>query len=225
MCSGLTTAYAISLRSSLLLRQNCHKMVIPIPKPPVTRFYYRIFYVLEGGRYFFTRSQRTGSTYIEQSTTSRDVDRATLINVDPNDKRLVTVRTKNVTVLQIPAYAFRAFRDSILSKTRDTLFAINDTLVTLNPFIAKESWRASNYVYLAGNGYISISVPQVNEHKYSIKFFEEDGVTPLFEITNLKESPLIFDKSNFVHAGWYTFELLEDNKLKEKNKFFVPKDF
>jgi hypothetical protein len=59
---------------------------------------------------------------------------------------------------------------------------------------------------------------------YSIKFFEEDN-SPLFEVKQVKEASLVLDKANFLHSGWFKFELYEDGKLKEKNKFFIPKDF
>jgi len=36
---------------------------------------------------------------------------------------------------------------------------------------------------------------------------------------------LTLDKSNFIHAGWFKFELYEDGQLKEKNKLLIPKDF
>ena len=184
----------------------------------------RIFYVFQGGSYYFSLSKRVGGASTDALNTSRDINNQALLNVDASSTRLVTIKIKDAIYKQLPAYAFRTFRDSILRQTRDTLFAINDSLVGLNPYTSKESWKASIYVYIDKDGYISISVPAVNEKKYNIKFFEESG-TPVFEIHNVKESPLILDKSNFVHAGWYMFELYEDNRLKEKNKFYLPKDF
>ena len=59
--------------------------------------------------------------------------------------------------------------------------------------------------------------------KYSIKFFEED--VPLFELKEIKEREFKIDKSNFYHAGWFRFELYEDDKLIEKHKFQLEKDF
>jgi hypothetical protein len=96
--------------------------------------------------------------------------------------------------------------------------------VGLSRYVAKEEFRTSSYVYLNRDGYINISLPSINQKKYNIKFFEENG-TSLFEIKNVKESPLIIDKASFVHAGWFLFELYEDDKLKEKNRFYLPKDF
>lgn len=147
-----------------------------------------------------------------------------LKDVDPGDSRMVSIQVNGAVVNQIPIITFSAFRDSILKQTKDTLFSINDTLVGINRFVEKEYWKPSQYIYTNKDGYIHIWVPDLGNHKYNIKFFEDNG-SALFEIYNVKESPLILDKSNFVHAGWFLFELYEDNRLKEKNKFYLPKDF
>ena len=189
---------------------------------PTNRIFYRIFYVLEGGTYFFSVIKRVGTA--TDYTASRDIKNPNLFNANANDKRIVTIKIKDTTYSQIPASSFRAFRDSVLRLTKDTLFAVNDSLVMLNPYVAREAFRASMYVFVNRDGLINLSLPLANNKKYELKFFEENG-TPLLEINNLKESPLILDKSNFIHAGWFLFELYEDNKLKEKNRFYVPRDF
>lgn len=57
-----------------------------------------------------------------------------------------------------------------------------------------------------------------------MKFFDESD-NFLFEIKNLKEQSFIVDKTNFYHAGWFKFELYVDEKLKEKHKFYIGKEF
>jgi len=191
-------------------------------KMPTNRIFYRIFYVLEGGTYFFTEARRVGSA--ANYSSSRDLNNPSFFNVDPNDVRLITVKIKDTVFREIPANTFRTFRDSILRQTKDTLVAVNDQLVMLSPYVAKEVWRASTYVFVNKDGYLNLSLPSIHDKKYRIKFFEENG-TPIFEIDHLRESPLILDKSNFIHAGWFLFELYENDKLKEKNKVYLPKDF
>jgi hypothetical protein len=71
---------------------------------------------------------------------------------------------------------------------------------------------------------VRINLPDNSAKKYSIKFFEEDN-TELFTINEIKETPVLLDKSNFYHAGWFHFELYEDGKLIEKNKFYLAKPF
>lgn len=191
-------------------------------KMPTNRIFYRIFYVLEGGAYFFTPAKRVGfpSTF---STASRDINNQILSN-NPFDKRLVTVRLKDSIYQQIPANNFRQFRDSILRQTKDTLFALNDSLVLIKQYLAREAWRPSLYIYANKDGLINISLPLYRDRKYKIKFFEDDGRF-LFDINNVRESPIILDKANFIHAGWFMFELYENDRLKEKNKFYLPRDF
>ena len=118
----------------------------------------------------------------------------------------------------------RRLRDSILNKTRDTLaFKTADTVI-LKPYVPKVVYKPSMYVFTARDGNITIALPEVSTKKYSVKFFEEDS-TPLFELKQVKQSPLTLDKANFLHAGWFFFELYENGLLKEKHKFYIPKDF
>ncbi|MEI2708453.1 MAG: hypothetical protein V9E96_05470 [Chitinophagaceae bacterium] len=62
-----------------------------------------------------------------------------------------------------------------------------------------------------------------NGTNIELLFFEENG-EELFQIKQVKENDLVLDKSNFYKSGWYYFELYEDEKLIDKNKFFVSKD-
>lgn len=78
------------------------------------------------------------------------------------------------------------------------------------------------YTYKDGN--VRINLPDVANNRYSVKFFENDD-SFLFEIEDLRESPLLLDKSNFYHAGWFKFELYENDKLIEKHKFYLAKEF
>jgi hypothetical protein len=204
-------------------------------KSPGNKAYYRIFYVLEGGSYFFTKVKRadgfsventagTGHPVAKDVISLRDINRPNFNNVVPGDKRVVLVKIRDSLIRRLSINSFRNFRDSILRLTKDTMYAYNDSLVGLSPYVAKELFKASAFVYLNPDGYINVSLPAISEKKYNLKIFEENG-SMLFEIHNIKESPLILDKSNFIHAGWFLFELYEDNKLKEKNKFYLPKDF
>jgi hypothetical protein len=199
-------------------------------KLPSTNVFYRLFYVFEGGAYFFSKSKRastdqgfaaTGGT--ADVATSRDYTGGTFNNIIAGDKRFVTVQL-NDTVRKLSINSFRSFRDSILRLTKDTLYSINDTLVRISPYLARADFKPSQYIYTNKDGYINIFLPMINQKKYHVKFFEENG-SSLFDINNVKESPLILDKSIFIHSGWFLFELYEDNKLKEKNRFYLPKDF
>jgi hypothetical protein len=87
-----------------------------------------------------------------------------------------------------------------------------------------EGWTPSKFVYTYNDGYIRISLPDDAEKKYSIRFFTTDDKS-LFELKDIKERNFKLDKTSFYRSGWFKFELYEDGKLIEKNKFFLPKEF
>jgi len=219
---GYSTIYSAM---SPQLPQNGYTEV----KPRASRVFYRIFYALQGGAYFFSKPKRAGvptasTNAVSTTNDHRDFTNPALTNVVPGDKRVITIKINDAVYKQISINVFRSFRDSVLRLTKDTLYSINDSIVSLNRFRQMEAFKTSAYIFINKDGFISVSLPLVNEKKYHLKFFEEDG-SSLFEIAHVAESPLILDKANFVHSGWFQFELYEDNKLKEKNKLFVPKDF
>jgi hypothetical protein len=94
----------------------------------------------------------------------------------------------------------------------------------INNGVRKEVWVPSKYVYTLKDGYIRISLPEEEEKKYNIKFFTMDG-SLLFELKDIKERNFRIDKTNFYKAGWFKFELYENGELKEKNRFFLPREF
>ena len=98
------------------------------------------------------------------------------------------------------------------------------SLVISNNKPRVEAWIPSKFVYTYNDGYIRINLPDEEDKKYSIKFFTGDDKL-LFELKDIKEKNFRLDKTSFYHAGWFKFELYEDGKLKEKNKFFLPKEF
>jgi hypothetical protein len=87
-----------------------------------------------------------------------------------------------------------------------------------------DSWVPSKYVYTLKDGYIRITLPDEPEKKYNIKFYTLYDEF-LFELKDIKERNFKIDKANFYHAGWFKFDLYENEVLKEKNRFFLPKEF
>jgi hypothetical protein len=90
--------------------------------------------------------------------------------------------------------------------------------------IKKPVFTPSFYVYTNKQGYVFINLPDAEYKKYNLKFFEEDNAF-LFDIKTIKDKAITLDKSNFYRAGWYFFELYDDEKLVERHKFYLSKDF
>lgn len=87
-----------------------------------------------------------------------------------------------------------------------------------------EVWIPSKHVYTYRDGNVSISLPEEEEKKYSLKFYNSDDEL-IFEIKEVNEKSFKIDKTNFYRAGWFRFELYDNGELVEKNKFFLPKEF
>ncbi|MDB5253376.1 MAG: hypothetical protein JWP27_2545 [Flaviaesturariibacter sp.] len=153
-------------------------------KAPNDHMFYRLFYVIEGGSFFFTKAMKPD--------TSRASAGLNLPRVSING---VPVRGNGT-----------------------------DTLAEKPKPVRRPEWTPSYYVYTNKDGYVYINLPDADEEKYSLRFFEEDN-SPLFELKSVKEKGLILDKANFVHAGWFLFELYNGDKLVERNKFYLSKAF
>ena len=119
---------------------------------------------------------------------------------------------------------------SIGKKERLDAGGLKDSLANLNsglaPIEAKNKplgFVASKHIYTYKDGYVKIDLPDNEKKKYSVKFFDDDEF--LFELKEIKEKAFQIDKTNFYHGGWFNFELYEDGRLIEKNKFYLAKDF
>jgi hypothetical protein len=104
------------------------------------------------------------------------------------------------------------------------LYIVSDTLIVIRPYNPFNIYKPSVYVVNNPDGFIEIKLPDAATKNYKIIFFDTDG-KKLFTINKITDTDLVIDKSDFQHAGWFTFELYEDGNLKEKNKVLLQKDF
>lgn len=228
-------------------------------KAPHPNFYYRLFIVLDNGKYLFTHSRRphanNGETTAKVAAgNAAGIEDAGNTMFRPEDNRVMFIspadsRSKNNLRLpstihgspelaiassifvrkgdtplgKLPGTAIQAFRDSILRHSKDTLVFVNGDTLLIKPFVPKEVYRVSPFVFTGKYGNIHIALPEAPKRHYAVKFFDENNKL-LFELSEIKDPSLILDKSNFLHAGWFHFELYDGEQLKEKNKFFIPKE-
>lgn len=135
-------------------------------KAPNDHMFYRIFYVLEGGLFYFTAAKKP------------------------------VVDTTTITETPV---------------------------ITAKP-VVPQGFVPSFYVFTNKDGYVQLNLPNAVEKKYGLKFFTEKGEL-LHELKTVKEPSLILDKANFYSGGWYFFELYDGEKMIEKHKFYLAKDF
>ena len=221
-------------------------------KAPDPNQYYRLFVVQESGKFLFTKSKKatwdtarvvvnkqnadngariviTESVSPRQAEEIKEKIKTTPVETKPvpvpEPEKFFIIKKRDTVLGQINTKDYKKFRDSVVTKTKDTIaFSSIDTIL-LKPFVPKEVYKPSKYIYTEKDGNVTINLASAGPaHHYSIKFFEDDN-SPLFEIAEVKEPLLLIDKVNFLHSGWFKFELYEDGKLKEKHKFYIPKDF
>ncbi len=130
-------------------------------------------------------------------------------------------------------YHFTEAQKPTIDTTQAVTATSNGNLITIKSdtatkttktVIKQPSFVPSFYVYAKNDGNVFINLPDADKKDYRIKFFEEDG-SPLFEIKDIKETGLTLDKANFYHAGWFRFELYDDDKVVEKHRFYISKSF
>jgi hypothetical protein len=98
-----------------------------------------------------------------------------------------------------------------------------DTAFQAPPPVKNEIAYPSLRIFTAKDNNVIIHLPDALLKKYEVKFFDHLE-KELFQLSSLTDEYLIIEKVNFRHSGWFYFEIYEDGKLIEKNKFFVPKD-
>ncbi len=81
----------------------------------------------------------------------------------------------------------------------------------------------SLHIYTNKQNVVVINLQKTDIKKYNVKFFDENE-KQVFEIKHIPDDYLFIEKSNFIHTGWFNFELYEDGLLIEKNKVFLTKD-
>jgi hypothetical protein len=193
--------------------------------------FYRLYILLDSGRYSFSKARRPVIdntvpvvTKTTEPATKGVIPIETITKEEIKIERIIFVKKKDTLIGGIPEANLKRFRDSINFTTKDTIFMKNPDTLVIRVFVPKEYYRPSRYVFTEKDGNIKILLPDAKTKKYSLKFLEED-LTETFEIKHITETVLLLDKTNFMHSGWFNFELYEDGKLKEKHKLYIPKDF
>lgn len=185
--------------------------------PPYTRMYYRLFISFEGGSYLFSSIARPVKVIPEKK---EEPVAAVDDPVPVNPKDTASAKNNPVTVTpQLPRFPWQVnpiSNDPVTktAPTRDSLMIRNHPEIIIYPSLRIYTGRENNVV---------IHLHDASIKKYTVKFYDEND-NFLFELTKLKEEYLIVEKVNFVHSGWFHFELSENGKIIEKNKFYIGKD-
>jgi hypothetical protein len=193
----------------------------PIVKPAEEEEKYLILPKIDNSRIYYMMDN---SSMKKPTVTNPGKIKSPTIAVE----KILFVKRRDTVIMQLEGNQVRHFSDSLVKQTKDTLYFVNADTLQIKPYVEvykepKEVYKISPYVFATKDGNISIALPDCKTKKYFVTFFETDD-TPVMEVKDIKDPLLIIDKTNFGHAGWFRFELYEDGKLKEKNKFLIPRE-
>jgi len=118
--------------------------------------------------------------------------------------------------------SYRPVIDTVSNKSDNLQSAIITDALKLIPVIIK-GFVPSKYIFTGKENNVIISLPEAGKRLYTIKFFDEKD-RQVFEILKVAEPYFIIEKVNFLHSGWFYFKLFENEVLREKNQFYIPKE-
>lgn len=199
-------------------------------KAPDNKSFYRLYILLEGGKYLFSKVKRPvldTSKTLDAASIVADQKIVSMVDVKiPNTAadRMVYIIRSDTLIAQIGERSIKKYKDSVAIRTKDTISYNGPDTLIIRPFVPKEVFKPSRYVFTDKDGNIKLILPDAVTKKYTVKFMDEDN-SVFFEIKQITSPDLVIDKANFLKAGWFKFELYEDAKLKEKNKLYISKDF
>lgn len=172
--------------------------------------FYRVFVAFEGGSYVFSKSYRPSvELAIEPPAPAVPPPVVNTEEYKPEEQPVV--------------YTPPSIAPGAKVKSGTKLLPLHGPLPMPPPPAPKYTFIASKFIYTGKDNNIIIDVPGAMERRFSAKFYDEKDDL-IFEIKKIAEPYLIIEKVNFKHAGWFYFKLLDNGILKEKNRFYIPKD-
>jgi hypothetical protein len=189
-------------------------------KKDIVRVYQKDMLVAELDRKGYQLFRDSIKEYTRDTLFAVDPSRTQIHPFTPIPRGTVFIYRNDSLIRQLDITLYKNFKDSMSTRTRDTLYAKDNNRVEIHPYTPRYAWRPSEHVFTNSKGYLTIYLPLAKQKHYHIVFFEETG-TEVFRIKTIRETEFILDKTEFVHMGWFSFELYEDDKLKEKNKFYL----
>src|SRR5690606_22023843 len=147
-------------------------------RAPAPNMFYRLFIVLDSGKYQFSRSKRPApdTASVSAPVLENDNQRVVLSDsldsgeltalknklkptqpVKPKPQKLFIVKRRDTIVNRIAEKDMKRFRDSIVYATKDTLVFESVDTIRIKPFVPREVYRASRYVYTEKYGNVKIA--------------------------------------------------------------------
>lgn len=206
---GFRTIYSVN---NLTLAANAYTD----NKPATGADYYRLYYMLTNGSYYFTKAKKIATGFVPDNLLGQ-----------LNNSKMITVAGANPRKLEFRQ--LQHLRDSVINNTSDSLYFVNDSTIQYVKYNAvaamanstTELRPVSKFLYLNADGYIVLKFPERDLSDYSMTIYKQNGTSVLFKIPRFEDSELILSKSSFLHTGWYPYEIYKDGKLLERSRLEI----
>jgi hypothetical protein len=185
------------------------------------KMFYRLYILVDGTNFIFSKSKRPANDSIRMAlladTAGKAVTDSAYLKIV---EKIITQNLPDSALTSEELIILKRYRNSKPDLLPESISKKIDAVIKNKPGAATPIYG----IIVNKDGLVRISLADIRNKKYSIRFYEDDD-TFLFELKDIKEAPLMLEKSNFYHSGWFKSELYENEKLVEKNRFFIPKDF
>jgi len=206
---GFRTIHSVD---NLSLATNAYTDNKPVPGAD----YYRLYYMMKNGSYYFTKAKRIATGFVTDNLLSQ-----------LNSSKAITITGDHPRKL---AYnQLYHLKDSVVNFTSDSLYFVNDSTIQYVKYNAvaaiasttTELQPVSKFLYLNADSYIVLKFPQRDLDQYSMTIYKRNGTSVLFKIPRFDHSELILSKSSFMHTGWYPYEIYKNGKLQERSRLEI----
>ncbi|MBU6306852.1 MAG: hypothetical protein KGO46_02195 [Bacteroidetes bacterium] len=224
-----------------------YKSILTVPDPSAIQngfadtkatndhMFYRLYILLDKGQYFFTAPKRPikqpASTTAPRPATPAASNSTAIAPANTPPQPAATEAAEEEK--EVSATAAKTSDQYMVKKVEPIVIKLDPskmgdsarTPFTVSPQNDPDAYAPSLYVYAQADGNIRIDVPNKKRYSgYRIRFYEADKQF-LFELKQLPAPSFQLDKTNFLHSGWFLFELYEESRLIERHKVFLEKDF
>lgn len=179
-------------------------------KTDTANYFYRVFVAFTGGTYFFSHAQKPV---------------------------MDTIRARAIATVEIPAveptvefpqqqYQPQTLPPTPTKKATNNIIAEEEDLIPARKFHLKRApvgFVPNKFVYTDKDNNLVISLPDADKEDFSMRFFDPKGKL-ILEIKKITEPYLLAEKVNFMHSGWFYYQLYNDGILLEKYKFYIGKE-
>ena len=155
-----------------------------------------------------------------------DTSQAAVSDIIP--KHIIDTPQKHISDI-IPKHIFDTSRQHLAEtpvKELEPPSFIEKDLIPSRKFpkpIVPSGFVSSKYIYTNKDNNLILSLPDADKVNFFLRFYDDKDKL-VFVIKKVKEPYLTVEKVNFLHTGWFYYDLYTDDILLEKYKFYIGKD-